>query len=546
MKQTYFDVTTVSRPIACEVEVPGSKSITNRALLLSALSAGETVLKGALFSEDARCFLDSLRTLGYQIRISEADRTVTVQGAGSSIPVKSAEIYVGSAGTAARFLTAMLGLSDGIYTIQASEQMKKRPMKDLFAALEQLGAEFDYLELPYHLPVRVKGRRAEAGTRSDGNAQNALAAEEPMGELVSEDYQPEVHDQAENCAVCPNREACQAGRARGEENGFSGQANTEDKGQTGQLYTEEDTPADAYAGTLYAPEGSRRTARQKAAPAKIWTGPLEVQLDISASTQYLSALLLVSPLIPEGLMIRITSEKKAGAYVSITRQMMEQFGMRSMYIDGCYFTPEAQTCSGPAVYQIEPDVSAACYFYAGAAITGSSILVKRIHPDMMQGDVRFLDVLRQMGCGYEETKDGVRITGGRQQVPCLKGIRLNMNDFSDQALTLAAIAPYADSPVEISGIGHIRRQESDRIHAMSSNLEAAGIRCEERPDGILIHPGQPQSCEIETYEDHRVAMAFSLLGLRTEGIRILNPECCAKTFPEYFEVFARVFGGKDS
>ncbi|MGI5932425.1 MAG: 3-phosphoshikimate 1-carboxyvinyltransferase [Eubacterium sp.] len=504
MKQTYFDVTAVSRPIACEVEVPGSKSITNRALLLSALSTGKTVLKGALFSEDARCFLDSLKRLGYQIRVSEADREVTVEGAGSSIPAKSGEIYVGSAGTAARFLTAMLGLSDGIYTIQASEQMKKRPMKDLFAALEQLGAAFDYLETPYHLPVRVTGRRAEARAFAAPDAQKAAAAaESPIGELVSEDYQPEIHDQAENCAVCPNRETCQAGRTRG-------------------------------------------SAGQKAAPAQIWSGPLETQLDISTSTQYLSALLLTSPLIPEGLMIRITSEKKAGSYVAVTRQMMEQFGMRSMYIDGCYYTPEGQNCGGPAEYRIEPDVSAACYFYAGAAITGSSILVKHIHPDMMQGDVRFLNVLQQMGCRYEDTGAGVRLTGAGPQLPCLKGIRLNMNDFSDQALTLAAIAPYADSPVEISGIGHIRRQESDRIHAMRSNLEAAGIRCQERPDGILIEPGQPQPCEIETYEDHRVAMAFSLLGLRAEGIRILNPECCGKTFPEYFEVFARVFGEKDS
>ena len=193
-------------------------------------------------------------------------------------------------------------------------------------------------------------------------------------------------------------------------------------------------------------------------------------------------------------------------------------------------------------------MSAACYFYAAAAITGSTVTVKGVHPDISQGDIRFLDVLRQMGCTVEDTREGIRLTGPAGMAPpflsaastagrpLLHGISVNMNDFSDQALTLAAIAPFADSPVEITGIAHIRGQECDRLHAMAENLTRAGIRTEEGEGSIRIDPGIPHACRIETYEDHRVAMSFALMGLRTEGIRISNPACCAKTFPDYFSL----------
>lgn len=421
MVQDFYEVRPFIKPASTSVQVPGSKSITNRALLLAALANGRSELKGTLVSEDAVHFLSCLEDLGFDVQKKEEGKTVLVRGMNGSIPNKSGKIYVGSAGTAARFLTAMLGLSDGVYEIDASEQMKKRPMQPLFDALRQTGAGIICLEEEGCLPVRIHGNNR--------------------------------HD-----SIC------------------------------------------------------------------------RVDLDISRSTQFLSALLMTAPMLSVPLQIRITSEKKDGAYVQITRQMMQTFGVTVEQTKDGYLIPEGAGYTG-RVYQIEPDISAACYFYAAAAVCKSSVTVKDVHPDLMQGDLKFLDVLGSMGCLTEDTPEGIRLTGPGQ----LKGISVNMNDFSDQALTLAAIAPYAESPVEIQGIAHIRGQECDRIAAMSSNLKRAGIRCEEWEDGIRIYPGMPHACEIETFQDHRVAMAFSLLGLRTAGIRILNPGCCAKTFPEYFE-----------
>jgi 3-phosphoshikimate 1-carboxyvinyltransferase len=421
-----YEVKRVNGPIHWTVEVPGSKSITNRALLMAALARGTVKLKGVLFSDDSRYFLSSLSSLGYTVRIDEEHREVEVEGCAGTLPCMEGEIYVGSAGTAARFLTAMLGVSKGCFVIQASPQMKKRPMKPLFEALIALGAKVEWLEQEWHLPVRMTG----AGVN----------------------------------------------------------------GTTGQTV---------------------------------------MQLDISESTQFLSAFLLISPLFTKGLKIEITSEKKDGSYIRITRRMMEEFGVQASF-DGSVYEVGVDAGYKRAEYQIEPDVSAACYFYGAAAITGGTATVKHVHSDGMQGDLKFLKVLEQMGCTMQECEEGIAITGPKDGQ--LKGVEIDMNDFSDQALTLAAIAPYAVTPVTIRNIAHIRGQECDRIHAIASNLSRAGIVCEEYPDVVKIEPGAPKPCSIETFEDHRVAMAFSLLGLRSEGILIENPSCCKKTFEQYFEI----------
>lgn len=430
----------IDNPIYWEVEVPGSKSMTNRALLMAALTEGRVELEGVLFSDDSRYFLSSLQSLGFELRIDENEKKVSVTGCNGNIPKKEAEIYVGSAGTAARFLTAMLGLSDGTYTIQASEQMKKRPMKPLFDLLERLGAKITYLEQEGNLPVQIRGCRWIEG---------------------------------------------KAG-----ENSFGQQKENE-------------------AGRLY------------------------LELDISKSTQFLSAMLLISPMVKQGLDIHITSEKTDGSYIRITRKMLEEAGV-TVAFDGENYSVPAVASYGKLHYRIEPDVSAACYFYGAAAITGGSALVKNVHSDNSQGDMRFLEVLQKMGCKVEEKEQGIRVTG--PAVGEMRGIEINMNDFSDQALTLAAIAPYANSKVRITGIKHIRLQESDRLHAMATELGKTGICCAEEQSAITIFPGQPKAAVIETYEDHRVAMAFSLLGLRADGIVIDNPGCCKKTFEEYFEI----------
>lgn len=419
-----YEVKKLQHPVHLELEVPGSKSITNRALFLAALSEGCTHLTGVLFSEDSRYFLSSLESLGFQVEIQEEKREVQVRGCGGRIPKKEAEIYVGSAGTAARFLTAMLALSEGTYTIQASEQMKRRPMGPLFHALTQMGAEFTYLEQEGYLPVRVKGCRG---------------------------------------------------------------------------------------------------------------GCREAFIDISRSTQFLSALLMMAPVLGGDFRIHITSEKKDGSYIRITRRMMEQFGVKSSFEtdEGTYVISGGQFYKKEE-YAIEPDVSAACYFYAMAALTGGRTLVRGVRKDSMQGDLKFLEVLKLLGCEMKETDHGIEITG--REDGRYPGIGIDMNDFSDQTMTLAALAVFADSKTVIKNIGHIRLQESDRLAAIATELTRMGIEVQEGEDFLVIHPGTPKPCHVQTYEDHRMAMAFSLIGLRSDGIVIENPMCCKKTFEEYFQV----------
>ena len=422
-----YEVKKVTVPVNWETDVPGSKSITNRALLLAALCREQVRLQGVLFSDDSRHFLSSLQSLGYDVRIDEGQHTVELEGCGGVLPVQAGSIHVGSAGTAARFLTAMLGVSEGTFVINASEQMQKRPMQPLFEALISLGASAEWLGEAWHLPVRITGAGAQI-----------------------------------------------------------------------------------------------RSLEQEAV----------LNLDISTSTQFLSAFLLIAPMFPHGIRIHITSEKKDGSYIRITRKMMQEFGVEAGF-DGCDYTVAPFDGYQKTEYQIEPDVSGACYFYAAAAMSGGSAKVKHVHWDSMQGDMKFLKLLEQMGCSLTEEADGIRLTG---PVDGLKGLEVNMNDFSDQALTLAAIAPYASSSVKITHVGHIRGQECDRLHAIVTNLRNAGITCEEGDDWVCIHPGKPQPCKIETFEDHRVAMAFAVMGLGAEGIEILNPGCCKKTFENFFEV----------
>lgn len=428
MEKRYL-VKKIENPIDWKVEVPGSKSMTNRALLLSALSEGMVQVKGVLFSDDSRHFLASLENLGFSLDIDEQKKCVSVVGCGGNLPKKEGVIDVGSAGTAARFLTAMLGFSDGIYTVNASEQMKRRPMRQLFDLLESVGARISYLEKEGFLPICIEGRNYRENQK------------------------------------------------------------------------EEDS--------------------------------LKLELDITESTQFLSALLLIAPMIKQGIHIHITSEKTDGSYIRITRKMMRDFGIEVLF-DGRDYRVESGASYKKSSYLVEPDVSAACYFYAAAAITGGKALVKHVYRDNTQGDLRFIQVLEQMGCLVCEREEGILVKGPLGG--SLRGITVDMNDFSDQALTLAAIAPFADGPVRIINIGHIRGQECDRIHAIVSELRRLLVRCEEEETAVTIYPTIPVGGVVETYEDHRVAMAFSLIGLRVDGIWIDNPDCCGKTFENYFKI----------
>jgi 3-phosphoshikimate 1-carboxyvinyltransferase len=242
-------------------------------------------------------------------------------------------------------------------------------------------------------------------------------------------------------------------------------------------------------------------------------------------------------MLKQGMNIEITSERKDGSYIRITRRMMEQFGV-TVDFDGVNYTLGEDSSYNAGTYQIEPDVSAACYFYGAAAITGGRAVVRNVTWECMQGDLKFIKLLGDMGCEVKDTPDGIEVvgvSGGR-----LKGITVDMKDFSDQAITLAAIAPFAESDVRIENIGHIRLQESDRIHAIVTELTNLGVSCDEEAEAVTIHPTTPHSGLVHTYDDHRMAMGFSLIGLRVDGIEIDDYKCCRKTFEEYFEVLDRL------
>ena len=428
-----YTVHKVSHPHSICVTVPGSKSITNRALLIAALSNGTCELRGVLFSDDSRNFLKALMDLEFEVSVDEKDACVKIKGCAGKIPKSEGEIYVGSAGTAARFLTAFLALSEGKYRIDASEQMRKRPMKELLTALESLGARFVFEDQPYHFPFTVYGRKSS------------------------------------DCL---------------------------------------------------------ETEKKK-----------QVCVDVEKSSQFLSALLISSVLFEDGLEILVTGTHGM-AYVSMTVEMMSQFGV-SIEVDKNCYKMNQSTGYQARDYQIEPDLSAACYFYAAGALLGVTAKVLHVKEDSLQGDIRFLKVLCDMGCHLETREDGIVLFPPEQFQ--LKGGEWDLSSFSDQALTLAAIAPFANGKVVMNHIGHIRYQECDRIQAILQNLKEMNVRCEEREGCLTIFPldrtqRDKKEIRMKTYEDHRVAMAFSLPGLCMDKIIIQNPSCCRKTFENYFEV----------
>lgn len=439
------------------IQVPGSKSITNRAFLLAALSGKKCVLSGVLFSDDTRGFIDCLLQLGFQLEIEEEKHKVTIQGMGGRIPNPEAAINVRSAGTAARFLTVALAFAGGNYHLDASEQMRKRPMEPILKILEKLNVKFRYNNEAYHFPFELDSQFAEEFT---------------------------------------------------DKNGMS-----------------------------------------------------EITIDTNLSSQFASALLMAACILPTGLKIHLTGSRTAGSYIKMTLAMMKQFGICVKQSENCYEILH-QEGWGLTEYEVEPDVSAACYFYAMVPLLKTSVIVKGVQEDSLQGDIQFLNVLEQMGCQKKATSEGIRLT---MTDPEMHGVDISMKDFSDQTMTLAAIAPFADSVTRIHNIGHIRFQESDRLHAILTELQRMGVRCEEVPeiDGIQIFPwekvqgdhiatesaggmkrgsiAEGGSTIIETYDDHRMAMAFTLPGLKTGKIVIKNPGCCRKTFENYFSVIDSLY-----
>lgn len=405
-----------------EVRVPASKSILNRALLLSAFSKGIVHLTCGALSEDTRAFLDCLYALG--IVAKQTDHGITVHGCGGDVPVPNAVLNVKSAGTAARFLTIALAFAGGDYTLTSSEQMKRRPM-DVLALLEEAGVTITYLEEKGHFPFRL---------HSDG-----IAAE-------------------------------------------------------------------------------------------------DLTVDTDRSTQYASGILLAAGMRNVPLRLRLTGSRTDGSYINITKTMLRAF--HTPYAEHESALTVFPSEQPPQQYTVEPDVSGACYFYALALLHRTRVLVHGVHSDSTQGDMKFLSLLAEKGVVFTEQAEGLLADGSN--VKNFTGFDVDMSDFSDQTLTAAALAPFATSPSVLRNVSHIRLQECDRIAAIVENLAAIGVPASTDGNDIYITPAPVTGGAIDPHGDHRVAMAFSLIGLKTGNVTVSDPDCCKKTFENFFELLKEI------
>jgi 3-phosphoshikimate 1-carboxyvinyltransferase len=389
-----YAIQPVRGPVNATVSVPGSKSQTNRALLLAALAEGRSELRGALFSDDSRVFVDSLQRLGLHVESDAASERIVVHGTGGRIPVHEAELYVGNAGTAARFLTALLPLCHGTYLLDGAPRMRQRPIGDLLDALKALGADVEAVNGDGCPPVRVRASGLPGG---------------------------------------------------------------------------------------------------------------EATVDTARSGQFLSALLMVAPYAQREVRLSVAGHLTSAPYIEMTLSMMRAWGV-TVVTAGRRYVMEAGRRYVARVYGVPPDASGASYFLAAAAVTGGTVRVRNLGLATEQGDLGFAAVLERMGCQVRREGADIELRGPEQ----LAGIDLDLNDMSDMTMTLAAIAPFASSPVTIRNVAHIRVQETDRLAATSAELRRLGARVEERADGLTIYPSAVHGASVQTYDDHRMAMAWRL------------------------------------
>ncbi|EKM5555729.1 3-phosphoshikimate 1-carboxyvinyltransferase [Salmonella enterica] len=408
------------------INLPGSKSVSNRALLLAALACGKTVLTNLLDSDDVRHMLNALSALGINYTLS-ADRTrCDITGNGGALRAPGAlELFLGNAGTAMRPLAAALCLGQNEIVLTGEPRMKERPIGHLVDSLRQGGANIDYLEQENYPPLRLRG-------------------------------------------------------------GFTG-------------------------------------------------GKIEV--DGSVSSQFLTALLMTAPLAPEDTTIRVKGELVSKPYIDITLNLMKTFGVEITNHHYQQFVVKGgQQYHSPGRYLVEGDASSASYFLAAGAIKGGTVKVTGIGRKSMQGDIRFADVLEKMGATITWGDDFIACTRGE-----LHAIDMDMNHIPDAAMTIATTALFAKGTTTLRNIYNWRVKETDRLFAMATELRKVGAEVEEGHDYIRITPpAKLHHADIGTYNDHRMAMCFSLVALSDTPVTILDPKCTAKTFPDYFEQLARM------
>jgi len=410
-----------------EINLPGSKSLSNRALLLAALAPGQTTLLNLLRSEDTQRMVEALTQLGVSLTMNDDWSRCVVSGHDGLFQAPNEhKFFLGNAGTAIRPLTSILAMMQGNFIVDGDQYMRERPINHLVEALKQLGASFEYLGEENCPPLRVIG-----------------------------------------------------GSIRG--------------------------------------------------------GKVDIKGDISS--QYLTSLLLALPLAPKDSEVSVIGEQVSKPYLDLTLDIMSKFGVNARHENHQYFTiPGGQSYQSPGTYLIEGDASSASYFFAAAAIAGGTVRVNGIGSNSVQGDIEFLDAIEAMGAVVSRQSDSVEVSGG-----ALKGIDMDLNHIPDAAMTIAAMALFAEGTTIIRNIYNWRVKETDRMFAMATELRKLGATVEAGHDYIVIEPPEKiQSASIDTYGDHRIAMCFSLASLSDAEITINNPEVTAKTFPDYFDVFASI------
>ena len=409
-------------PHDVEAEVPASKSILNRALLLAALARGPVHLECGAFAEDTRALLNCLKALG--IEVKEEKSGLLIAGCGGKFPDRQASLNVMSAGTAARFLPVVLAFAGGEYLFESSEQMKRRPM-DVLNELSRLGVDIEYLDEEGHFPFRL--------------VSFGIAADEAV-------------------------------------------------------------------------------------------------IDTAKSTQFASGLMIAASIHPRPFKVRLTGGRTESSYLKMTASMLRSFGADvTREGQNVIITPPV---SSPAYYKVEPDLSGACYLYALSLLFSVRVLVRDVKKQSLQGDAAFLRLLERRGGVFKKTERGLLADG--TFVKGFDGFEENLQDFSDQALTVAALAPFARTPSRLTGLEHIRAQECDRVNAIVENLNALGVPAAYEEGALTVSPAPVRGGKVKTFGDHRVAMAFSLAGLKAGNVTIDDPDCTKKTFEGYFDLLSRL------
>lgn len=413
-------------PVSGSIRPPGSKSLTNRALICAALARERSVLRGALASEDTEVMIAALGKLGMEIDVADGGSTVSITPTLTRSVDREIDLYIANSGTTIRFLTAALSVLEGRYRLHGVPRMHQRPIGDLVNALNRLGCH--------------------------------LETESPQG--------------------CPPVRLVSQG----------------------------------------------------------WTES-ETEVAGAVSSQFLSGLLMAAPAAGHDITIKINGELVSRPYVEMTLALMRDFGASITELPSNRFLVDAGSPYHGREYSIEPDASAASYHWASAAITGGCVTVEGLNRSALQGDVAFVDVLEKMGCTVVEEGQTITVSGRAS-----KGLQVDMNAISDCVQTLAVVALFADGPTTVTGVSHNRFKETDRIGDLATELRKLGARVDEHADGLTITPRPLQGAVLETYHDHRMAMSLSLAGLVVPGVKILDPACTVKTYPNYFADLERLIG----